>query len=267
MGRVVRPPDLSRDARGHRHGAGTDVHRPRSDADRRHPRRSAAPAARHRPQRADDVRALGHRHRPLGHRGQGRGAAALPAARRGDARRPARVREPAALRPGRRRGLLHRAGAQARLSRHQAARDHGARGEGGARRGRRRRADHARHQLSVDGRAGDRDGAAAGAARPALAGGAGVPARERRGPRRGAAARRHPHGGRRELWHRLGLPPGLRGGRHRLCPAERDQDRRRDRAAARGRPRRDVRRHRRPALGVLRSRPARLDPLYRRDAR
>src|SRR5205807_1019293 len=48
----------------------------------------------------------------------------------------------------------------------------------------------------VDGGAGDRDGAAAGAARPALAGGAGVPARERRGPRRGAAARRHPHGGR-----------------------------------------------------------------------
>ena len=52
------------------------------------------------------------------------------------ARRPAGLREPAALRRGRRRRALHRAGAGARLSPHQAARDHRARGEGGARRGR-----------------------------------------------------------------------------------------------------------------------------------
>ena len=107
----------------------------------------------------------------------------------GAARRPAGLREPAALRHGRRRGALHRAGAGARLSPHQAARDHRARGEGGARRGGRRHADHGGHQLPVDGARGDRDGAPAGAARPALARGAGVAAGEPRRPRRGPRSR------------------------------------------------------------------------------
>ena len=71
------------------------------------------------------------------------------------------------------------------LSPHQAPRDHGARGEGRARRRGSRRADHGRHQLPVDGGRGGRDGPQAGAARHPLAGGAGVAAREPGRPRRG----------------------------------------------------------------------------------
>ena len=74
--------------------------------------------------------------------------------------RAARLCEPAALlRAGRGRVKL-RARARAGLSPHQAARDHGAGGEGGARRGRAGRPADARHQLSVERRRSARDGAA-----------------------------------------------------------------------------------------------------------
>ena len=49
------------------------------------------------------------------------------------------------------------------------------------------------------------------AVRPALAGGAGVAAREPGGPGRGARRGRDRHRGRRELRHRVGVPPRVRG--------------------------------------------------------
>jgi len=188
------------------------------------------------------------------------------AARRRRARRPARVREPAALRQGGRRRLLHRAGAQARLSRHQAARDHRAGGEGRARTS----PVPARGSCStrtVRGRSSRRRDGANGwrAARPALAGGAGVPARER--------------GRAREVRNKGGIPTaagenyGTVWDFRRAFEAgpsttrsERDQDR--GVASCAGyRARRDVRRHRRAALGLFRSGPPGVDPLHRRDAR
>jgi hypothetical protein len=57
-------------------------------------------------------------------------------------------------------------------------------------------------------------------------------------------ARGHSHRRRRELRHGLGVPAGLRGGGHHLRPAERDQDRRGDRAAPGHDHRRRVRRPR-----------------------
>ena len=99
-----------------------------------------------------------------------------------------------------------------------------------------------------------------------LAGGAGVAAREPGRPRRGPGPGRDPHRRRRELRDGLGVPAGLRGGRDLLRAAERDQDRRRDRIAAGHDRRRDVRRPGRPALGLLRAGPARVDPLPGGDA-
>jgi hypothetical protein len=62
------------------------VRRARSESDVRPARRSPAHAPRRRSQRADDVRAVRHRHRALGHRGQGGGAPALSLAGRPRAR-------------------------------------------------------------------------------------------------------------------------------------------------------------------------------------
>ena len=85
-----------------------------------------------------------------------------------------------------------------------------------------------------------------------VAGRAGVAAGGSGRARRGAGPRRHPHRRRRELRHGVGLPEGVRGAGDRLRSAERDQDRRGHRAAARRGAGGDVRRHRGAALGVLR---------------
>ena len=58
------------------------------------------------PERAHDLRALGHRHRALGHRRQGRRPAPLPPAGRQPPRRPAGLRQPPALRHRRSGGAI-----------------------------------------------------------------------------------------------------------------------------------------------------------------
>ena len=137
LGRGLRPPHLP----GHARGASTRCSGPCASG--RDPGQISAPPRRPPARRCtvfgrngpDDLRAVGHRHRAVGHRGQGGRPAALPPARR--------RRRDAICRPMRaccatggptRSSPLHGASARPRLSPHQAARDHRARGEGGARR-------------------------------------------------------------------------------------------------------------------------------------
>ena len=101
----------------------------------RHRRAARAPVEgvpRLRPQRLARVRAVGARHRAVGHRRQGGRPAAVAAVRRDAGHAARRLCQPAALRRGldgrRRLRTRHRA----RLSRHQAARDHRPRGARGA---------------------------------------------------------------------------------------------------------------------------------------
>ena len=93
---------------------------------------------------------------------------------------------------------------------HQAARDRGGRGAGRARGGGRRRADHGRHQLPVDARAGAAHDLEAAALRPALARGADLSAGGLPGDRPAARRHRRGDGGGREQLHRRPVPRHVR---------------------------------------------------------
>ena len=136
------------------------------------------------------------------------------------------LREPAALRRARRRHALHRARAEARLSPHQAARDHR------ARRSRRRARRPARTSRSwwtatARGRSARRSRWRTGSAvQSQVAGGAGVAAGEPRRAGARAGAGRHPDRGGRER-DAARVQGHARGRRDHLRAAERDQGRRR----------------------------------------
>ena len=196
----------------------------------RHRRPARAPVEgvpRLRPQRRARVRAVGARHRAVGHRRQGGRPAAVAAVRR-DAGHAAHRPTPACCATARRRMVA--AACERAIARgyrdiklHEITVPEVARGAAGDRSG---RAADGRYQLSVDGLAGDRHGAPHARVRPDLARGTGLAARRSRRPRARSPRRRCADRRRRECRRPARLPRPVRGRRDRRRAAERDQDRR-----------------------------------------